>query len=88
MTISIMRSRSNYIHQRGTDRLWAVERGRGAGEVVALLAIWSSSALAAAVFCCWDTHTGNFAGKRTLELFVNLLFFSKVGIEKASKSKI
>lgn len=56
-------------------RLWAVGRGRGAGEVVGLVTIWSSSTLAAAVFCCWDTHTGNLAGKGTLELFISLLFF-------------
>lgn len=83
MTDSIMRSGSTYI-QPGGDRLWAVRGGRGEGKVVGLVST-SSSTLTAAVFCCWDTHTGNLAGKRNLELFGSLLFFSKVGIEKASR---
>lgn len=67
--------------------MWAVGGWRGAGEVVELVSTWSSSIVTATVFCCWDTHTGNSAGKSTLELVGSLLLFSKVGIEKASRSK-
>lgn len=67
MTDSIMTSGSTYLYM--TRRGWAIgswglERCR---EGVGLVSIWSSSTVTAASCCCWNTRTGNLAGKGTLE---------------------